>query len=83
MYVEGPGDGADRLPVSDEFPGQFLLVWPHFLWPSEGDAARFGGQSAVACSAYDEGAFELSDAGEDRHDHPPGRACRVGLWLIK
>jgi hypothetical protein len=29
--VEGPGNGADRLPVSDEFPGQFLLVWAHFL----------------------------------------------------
>jgi hypothetical protein len=49
-----------RLPVSDEFPGQFLAVWSHFLWPSEGDAARFGGQSAVACSGYDEGAFELA-----------------------
>jgi hypothetical protein len=59
VNVEGPGNGADRLPVSDEFPGQFLLVWSHFLWPSEGDAARLDGQSAVACSAYDEGTFEL------------------------
>jgi hypothetical protein len=45
VNVEGPGNGADRLPVSDEFPGQFLLVWPHFLWPSERNAARLGGQS--------------------------------------
>jgi hypothetical protein len=47
--VERSGNGADRLPVSDEFLGQFLLVWPHFLWPPEGDAARLGGKSAIAC----------------------------------
>jgi hypothetical protein len=35
--VEGPGDGADRLPVPDEFPGQFLLVEVHFVWMVTGD----------------------------------------------
>ena len=64
MDVEGPGNGADRLPVSDEFPGQFLLVRAHFLGPAEGNAARLGGQSAVTCSAYNEGTLELSDTGE-------------------
>jgi hypothetical protein len=83
VNVEGPGNGADRLPVADEFPGQFLLIRAHFPWPAEGNAARLGGQSAVTCSAYNEGTLELGDACEDRHDHPPGRTCRVGPWLIK
>src|SRR5208283_4410444 len=38
--VEGPGHGTDRFPVSDEFPGQFLLVWAHFPWPAKGNTAR-------------------------------------------
>jgi hypothetical protein len=32
-------------PVPDEFPGQFLLISLHFLWPSQANAAHFGGQS--------------------------------------
>ena len=83
MDVECPGHRADRFPVLDQFPRKFLLVEAHFLWPAKGHAAGFCGHPAVVRSAYDEGAFELSNAGEDRHDHPPGRACGVGPWLIK
>jgi len=49
--VEGPGNGADRLPISDEFSGQFPLIWSHFLGTSERAAAGLGGQSVVSCSA--------------------------------
>ena len=40
VNVKGPGNGADRFAVSDEFPSQFLLIWLYFLWSAEGDAAR-------------------------------------------
>ena len=36
MDVEGPGNGIDRLSISDKFRGQFLLVWAHFTWPAKG-----------------------------------------------
>jgi hypothetical protein len=38
------------FPFPDEFPGPFLLVEAHFLWPAEDHAARLGGQSAVTRS---------------------------------
>ena len=62
MDVKGPGNGTDRLPVADEFPGHLLLVRAHFLWPAEGDAARLGGDPAVVRPADNEGALELRDA---------------------
>ena len=83
MDVEGPGDGADGFSVADEFSGEFLLIGQHFLGPAEGHAARLSGQPAFLCAAEDEGALELGDAGEDRYDHPAGRACGIGPRLIE
>jgi hypothetical protein len=60
--VESPCDGADRLSVADEFPGELLLVRAHLLGPAEGDAARFGGYSAIICPADNERALKLGDA---------------------
>ncbi len=65
MNIEGPGDGADRLPVADEFPGHLLLVRAHFLRPAEGDAARLGGYPAVGRPADNEGALELGGLADD------------------
>jgi len=64
MDVENPGDGADGFSVADEVSGEFLLIGLHFLWPAEGHAACLSGQPAFLCSAEDEGALELGDAGE-------------------
>jgi hypothetical protein len=50
--VEGPGNGADRFPVSDQFLGRFLLIWLYFLWPSESDASRLGSQSAIGLFGF-------------------------------
>ena len=36
-----------NLPSQTSSLGQLLLISPHFLWPSEGDVARFGGESAL------------------------------------
>ena len=65
MDVKGPGNGTDRLPVADEFPGHLLLVRAHFLRPAEGDAPRLGGYPAVVRPADNEGALEFGDACED------------------
>ena len=63
MNVEGPGNGTDRLPVADEFPGQLLLVGAHFLRPAEGDAARLGFRVAVAQQGFAAG-VDLRGRGE-------------------
>jgi hypothetical protein len=83
VNVEGSGNGADRLSVADEFPGQLLLIRAHFLRSAECHAARFGSHPAVVCSTDNERTLELGDACKDRHDHPAGRTRRVGPWLIK
>jgi hypothetical protein len=31
MNIERPGNGADRLAVSDLVPGQFALIWLYFF----------------------------------------------------
>jgi 6-pyruvoyltetrahydropterin/6-carboxytetrahydropterin synthase len=37
--------------LNSRIEGLERVVGAHFLWPAEGNAARLGGQPAVACSA--------------------------------
>ena len=83
MDIEIPGNGADRLPVPDRLPGQFLLVQAHLSRSAKGHAARFRGYSPVIYSADTESAFEFGDAREGRHNHPPREASGISPWLIQ
>jgi len=82
MDVEGPGDGADRLALADEFAGKVLLVGLHFLGSPEGYAARLRRPSAILGAAQDQAALELGDSAKDGHDHLPRGRGRIRPRLI-
>lgn len=78
MDAEGSGDVPDRFSLLQQPSGELELLVVHLLWPSKADAAlaRVGAASTGALT--DEVAFELSDAGEDGHDHLAGVRGGVG-----
>src|SRR5271156_1518744 len=55
MDVEGPGDSADGLPLIDEFAHERLLIWSHFWWSAEGDAALAGVDKTIPRSLPNKG----------------------------
>jgi len=54
-------------------------------YPTSNEVRELGGRSFQPRSAtpHNRGHRIIGDAGEDGHDHPPRRACRIRPWLIK
>jgi len=75
--VEGPGDLTDGLAFLNQREGKRLLIRTKFLRSAERHAAMLGGLASLVGAMPDQGALELSNAGEHGQHHASGGCGRI------
>ncbi len=72
VNAEGLRDLPDQLAFFEQPLCKLSLLFVHFLWTSEANAAFVGVGATGACAFANQVSLELGDAGEDGHDHFAG-----------